>query len=131
MWVEELPSVLWAYRTIVRTPTKETPFKLTFSTEAIIPIEIELTTLRTTFHKEEENEGQFRLNLDLLDEIREKAARRVALYQGKMARYYNTKVKLRRFEVSDWVLRKVTQATKDPSQGKLGPNLEGPYKVIQ
>ena len=131
MWVEKLPSVLWAYRTIVRTPTKETPFKLTFGTEAVIPVEIGLTTLRTTFHKEEENEGQFRLNLDLLDEIREKAARRVALYQGKMARYYNTKVKLRRFEVSDWVLRKVTQATKDPSQGKLGPNLEGPYKVIQ
>jgi hypothetical protein len=48
-----------------------------------------------------------------------------------MARYYNTKVKLRRFEVGDWVLRKVTQATKDLSQGKLGPNWEGPYKIIQ
>uniref|UniRef100_A0A2N9F125 Integrase catalytic domain-containing protein n=1 Tax=Fagus sylvatica TaxID=28930 RepID=A0A2N9F125_FAGSY len=131
MWVEELPSVLWAYRTTVRTPTKETPFKLTFGTEAVIPVEIGLTTLRTTFHKEGENEGQLRLNLDLLDEIRERAARRIALYQGKMARYYNAKVKLRRFEVGDWVLRKVTQATKDPSQGKLGPNWEGPYKIIQ
>ena len=131
MWVEELPSVLWVYRTTVRTPTKETPFKLTFGTEAVIHVEIGLTTLRTTFHKEEENEGQLRLNLDLLDETREKAARRIALYQGKMARYYNTKVKLRRFEVGDWILRKVTQATKDPSQGKLGPNWEGPYKVIQ
>uniref|UniRef100_A0A2N9FP12 Uncharacterized protein n=1 Tax=Fagus sylvatica TaxID=28930 RepID=A0A2N9FP12_FAGSY len=131
MWVEELPSVLWAYRTTVRTPTKETPFKLTFGTEAVIPVEIGLTTLRTTLHKEEENEGQLRLNLDLLDETREKAARRITLYQGKMARYYNTKVKLRRFEVSDWVLRKVTQATKDLSQGKLGPNWEGPYKIIQ
>ena len=48
-----------------------------------------------------------------------------------MAKYYNTKVKLRRFEVGDWVLRKVTQATKDLSRGKLGPNWEGPYKVIQ
>uniref|UniRef100_A0A2N9HJT9 Uncharacterized protein n=1 Tax=Fagus sylvatica TaxID=28930 RepID=A0A2N9HJT9_FAGSY len=131
MWVEELPSVLWAYRTTVRTPTKETPFKLTFGTEAVIPVEIGLTTFRTTFHREEENEGQLRLNLDLLDETREKAAQRIALYQGRMARYYNTKVKLRRFEVGDWVLRKVTQATKDPSQGKLGPNWEGPYKVIQ
>uniref|UniRef100_A0A2N9FPJ6 Reverse transcriptase domain-containing protein n=1 Tax=Fagus sylvatica TaxID=28930 RepID=A0A2N9FPJ6_FAGSY len=112
MWVEELPSVLWAYKTTVRTPTKETPFKLTFGTEAVIPVEIGLTTFGTTFHKEEENEGQLRLNLDLLDETREKAAWRIALYQGKMA-------------------RKVTQATKDPSQGKLGPNWEGPYKVIQ
>uniref|UniRef100_A0A2N9GA07 Uncharacterized protein n=1 Tax=Fagus sylvatica TaxID=28930 RepID=A0A2N9GA07_FAGSY len=131
MWVEELPSVLWAYRTTVRTPTKETPFKLTYGTEAVIPVEIGLTTLRTTFHKEGKNEGQLRLNLDLLDEARERAARRIALYQGKMARYHNAKVKLRRFEVGDWVLRKVTQATKDPSQGKLGPNWEGPYKIIQ
>jgi hypothetical protein len=122
MWVEELPSVLWAYRTTVRTPTKETLFKLTFGTEAVIPVEIRLTTLRTTFHKEEENEGQLRLHLDFLDETRERATRTIALYQGKMARYYNTKVKLRRFEVGNWVLRKVTQATKDPSQGKLGPN---------
>uniref|UniRef100_A0A2N9HAB0 Uncharacterized protein n=1 Tax=Fagus sylvatica TaxID=28930 RepID=A0A2N9HAB0_FAGSY len=131
MWVEELPSILWAYRTTVRVPTGETPFKLTFGTEAVIPVEIGLTTLRTTFHKEEENEGQLRLNLDLLDETRDKAARRITLYQEKMAKYYNTKVKLRRFEIGDWVLRKITQATKDPSQGKLGPNWEGPYKVIQ
>uniref|UniRef100_A0A2N9FUY0 Uncharacterized protein n=1 Tax=Fagus sylvatica TaxID=28930 RepID=A0A2N9FUY0_FAGSY len=115
MWVEKLPSVLWAYRTTVRTPTKETPFKLTFGTEVVIPVEIGLTTFRTTFHREEENEGQLRLNLDLLDETREKAAQRIALYQGRMARYYNTKVKLRRFEVGDWVLRKVTQATKGPT----------------
>uniref|UniRef100_A0A2N9GPP7 Uncharacterized protein n=1 Tax=Fagus sylvatica TaxID=28930 RepID=A0A2N9GPP7_FAGSY len=115
MWVEELPSVLGAYRTTVKTPTKETPFKLTFRTEAVIPIDIGMTTLRMTFHKEEENEGQLRLNLDLLDETREKAAQRIALYQGKMAKYYNTKVKLRHFEVGDWVLRKVTQVTKDPS----------------
>uniref|UniRef100_A0A2N9INB9 Uncharacterized protein n=1 Tax=Fagus sylvatica TaxID=28930 RepID=A0A2N9INB9_FAGSY len=99
MWVEELPSILWAYRTTVRVPTGETPFKLTFGTEAVIPVEIGLTTLRTTFHKEEENEGQLRLNLDLLDETRDKAARRITLYQEKMAKYYNTKVKLRRFEI--------------------------------
>uniref|UniRef100_A0A2N9FNY5 Integrase catalytic domain-containing protein n=1 Tax=Fagus sylvatica TaxID=28930 RepID=A0A2N9FNY5_FAGSY len=116
-------------------PSEPRPMKLPSSSpsaqKAVIPVEIGLTTLRTTFHKEEENEGQLRLNLDLLDETRERAARRIALYQGKMARYYNTKVKLRRFEIGDWVLRKVTQATKDPSQGKLGPNWEGPYKIIQ
>lgn len=29
-WVEELPGVLWAYRTIVKTATGETPFALTY-----------------------------------------------------------------------------------------------------
>jgi hypothetical protein len=53
IWVEELPSVLWVYKTTIRTPTKETPFKLTFGIEAVIPVEIGLTTLRMTFHKVE------------------------------------------------------------------------------
>jgi hypothetical protein len=48
-----------------------------------------------------------------------------------MAQYYNTRVKLRCFEIGDLVLRRVTQAIKDPFQGKLGPNWEGPYKVVQ
>ena len=47
-----------------------------------------------------------------------------------MARYYNKKVKVRRFNVGDLVLRKVSQETKDSSQGKLGPAWEGPYQVI-
>ena len=37
IWPEELPSVLWAYRTTVRTPTGETPFRLTYGNEAVIP----------------------------------------------------------------------------------------------
>ena len=41
-----------------------------------------------------------------------------------MAKHYNTKVKSRHFQIGDLVLRKVTMATRDPSQGKLGPNWE-------
>ena len=37
---------------------------------------------------------------------------------------------LQHFKVRDLVLRKVTMATRDPTQGKLGPNLEGPYKIV-
>ena len=36
-------------------------------------------------------------------------------YKGAMARYYDKKVKVRRFDTSDLVLRKVSPATKDPS----------------
>ena len=122
LWVEELPSILWAYITTVRTPTRETPFKLAFETEAVIPVEIGMTSFRTTHYDEEKNEDLFRLNLDLLNKAREKAAQRVELYQRQMARYYNSRVKLRSFEIGDLVLRRVTQANKDPSQGKLGPN---------
>ena len=37
IWPDELPSVLWVYRTTTRTPTKETPFRLTYGHEAVIP----------------------------------------------------------------------------------------------
>ena len=47
-----------------------------------------------------------------------------------MAKHYNTKVRPRHFEVRDLILRKVTTTTKDPTQGKLGPNWEGPYRIV-
>ena len=45
-WSEELPNLLWAYRTITRVPTREMPFRLTFGIEAIIPVEVVLMSLR-------------------------------------------------------------------------------------
>ena len=37
VWSDELPDVLWAYKMTIRTPTRETPFKLAYESEAIIP----------------------------------------------------------------------------------------------
>ena len=48
----------------------------------------------------------------------------------KIAEYYNRRVKLKKFDIGDLVLRKVTPVTKDLAQGKLGPNWEGPYRVV-
>ena len=46
-----------------------------------------------------------------------------------MARQYNSQIRHRDFQVGDLVLRRVMGATRDPTQGKLGPNWEGPYRV--
>uniref|UniRef100_A0A2N9H0M9 Uncharacterized protein n=1 Tax=Fagus sylvatica TaxID=28930 RepID=A0A2N9H0M9_FAGSY len=131
LWPEELPSILWAYRTTVRIPTGETPFRMTFGSEAVVPVEIGMTTLRTSAYNDRQNEEQLRLNLNLIDEVRETAEARMKRYQEKMARHYNSKVKPRQLSIGDLVLRKVTLATRNPSEGKLGPNWEGPYKVIE
>ena len=45
-WPEELPSVLWAYKTTVRTPIGETPFKLTYGIEAVIPVKVGIANIR-------------------------------------------------------------------------------------
>uniref|UniRef100_A0A2N9IDH1 RNase H type-1 domain-containing protein n=1 Tax=Fagus sylvatica TaxID=28930 RepID=A0A2N9IDH1_FAGSY len=131
LWPEELPSILWAYRTTVRIPTGETPFRMTFGSEAVVPVEIGLTSFRTSAYDGQKNEEQLRLNLDLIDEVRETAEARMKRYQEKMARHYNSRVKPRQLSIGDLVLRKVTLATRNPSEGKLGPNWEGPYKVIE
>ena len=47
-----------------------------------------------------------------------------------MAKHYNFKVRHRDFQVRDLVLRKVMGANKDLTQGNLGPNWEGPYKIM-
>ena len=120
-WLEELPNVLCAYTTIAQTPTGETPFNLTYGTEAVIPVEVGLTSLRREFFDEQNNDNQLKQNLDFLNEVRDQAAQRMDKYQQKIAEYYNRRVKLKRFNIGDLVLRKVTPATKDPVQGKLGP----------
>ena len=45
-WPEELPNIHWAYKTIARTPTGETPFRVTYGTEAVIFVEVGVTSTR-------------------------------------------------------------------------------------
>ena len=85
---------------------------------------------RVMMYQEKDNTEQLRLHLDLIDEVRMVAEHRTAKYKNLMARQYDAMVKPRRFNIGDLVLKKVSLATKDPSHGKLGPNWEGPYRII-
>ena len=51
-------------------------------------------------------------------------------YQQKMTEYYNRRVKLRRLNIGDLILRRITPTTKDSTQGNLGPTWEGRYKIV-
>ena len=101
-----------------------------FGSEAIILAEVGLTSYRIAHLEEGRNEEGIRLHLDLLDEVRATAKQRMVRYQDLMAKHYNTEVKPRRFSIRDLVLRNVTIATKDATQGKLGPNWKRPYRVV-
>ena len=91
IWPDELPSVLWAYRTTARTPTGETPFRLTYGADAVIPVKIGLTSYRVQSYTEDNNEEAMRLQLDLVDEVRAIAEQRLARYQNLMSKHYNTR----------------------------------------
>ena len=46
IWLDELPSILWAYQTTARNPTGETLFRLAYGSDVVIPAEVGLTSYR-------------------------------------------------------------------------------------
>ena len=122
VWPDKLPGVHWAYRTMVRTPTGETPFKLAYGSEAVIPAEVHIAKHRVKRYQDEDNEEQLCLNLDLIDEVRMDAKQRTVRYKNLMARQYDAMVKPRHFNIGDLALKMVSLATRNLTHGKLGPN---------
>nr|GFB11469.1 reverse transcriptase domain-containing protein [Tanacetum cinerariifolium] len=120
-WVEELPYVLWAHRTMIKSSHGDTPFSLTYETEAVIPAEIEMPTYRTAVVDVVNNDEELRLNLDLLEERQELAAMSEAKSKSKMMKYYNSRVRGVAFKLGDFVYRS-NDASHAVAGGKLGPN---------
>ncbi|KAL0367430.1 UNVERIFIED_CONTAM: Gag-Pol polyprotein [Sesamum radiatum] len=85
-WMHELRGVLWAYRTTPRESTQETPFNLVYGTEAILLAEIGEETWRIRSYGSQRNSKSRRKDLDLIEEKREAARRRVCIYKRKMAK---------------------------------------------
>ena len=100
----------------------ETSFKLTYGSEAVIPVKIHMTNHKVMKYKDEENEEQLRLNLDLIDEVRIDVEQGTTRYKNLMARQYDAIVKLRRFNIGDLILKRVSLATRNQAHEKLGPN---------
>nr|GEY35986.1 reverse transcriptase domain-containing protein [Tanacetum cinerariifolium] len=119
-WVEELPHVLWAHRTMIKSSHGDTPFSLTYGTEAVIPAEIRMPTYRTAAVDAVNNDEELRLNLDLLEERRELAAMNEAKSKSKMMKYYNARVHGVAFKPGDFVYRS-NDASHAVAGGKLGP----------
>ena len=69
-WHERLPEALWAYRTTVRTTTGCTPYNLVFGSEAVLPLEVQIPSLRivTQLTTPDENVQVRLAELEALDE---------------------------------------------------------------
>jgi len=128
-WVEELPHVLWTYRTTSRRSTGETPFSMTYGAEAVIPLETNFPMLKTSTFCPNVNNGLLEKSLDLIEERRERAMVQLAYYQHKLKQGYDAKVKLRPLAPGDLVLRKVLGIARNLAWGKLRPNWEGSYRI--
>ena len=62
----------------MRIPTGETPFKLAYGSEAVIPAEVHMANHRLMMYQDKDNKEQLRLNLDLIDKVRADAEHRAA-----------------------------------------------------
>ena len=83
-WPEKLIDALWAYRTSIRTPTRQTLYALTFGMEVVLPYEIFLPSLRVQLDQkvsESEHRESLLAQLELLDERRLRAAEHTQVYQ--------------------------------------------------
>ena len=78
--MEELPHVLLTYRTTLRRSTGETLFSMTYGAEAIIPLETDFPTSRTSSFNSRDNDAQLTKSLDLIEEKRENAMVQLAYY---------------------------------------------------
>ena len=99
--------------------------------EAVIPVEAGLPTIRTQAFEEGSNSSVIKKDLDLADERRDAARIMMAAYQQQTVKGFNRSVRQRIFRPDDLVLRKVVGNNKKSSDGKLGPNWEGPYRVTE
>ncbi|XP_076888025.1 uncharacterized protein LOC143538328 [Bidens hawaiensis] len=128
VWVDELHHVLWAFRTQKNSNNLETPFSLTYGTEAMIPAEIGIPSARVLMIHD--NDRELRMNLDLLEERKELALIREHNYKRQLQKYYNSRVQACQFDAGDFVFRNNEASGQEPS-GKLAPTWEGPYRIKQ
>ena len=104
-WVDELPSVLWGIRTTPNCSTGFTPFFMVYGAEAVMPTDLEHDSPRVVNYVEEDNESSRQLSVDLLEEGRELALARTAIYQQGLRRYHSRRVHSRTFQEGELVLR--------------------------
>lgn len=130
-WHEMLPFAFHGYRTLIRTSTRATPFSLVYGMNVVLPVEVEIPSLRilTDANLDEAEWIQARLDqLNLIDEKRLAAICHFQLYQKHLKRAFDKKVLPRSLKAGDQVLRKILLIHTDP-RGKWTPNYEGSYIV--
>ena len=97
---------------------------MVYGAEAILPTDILHDSPRVSAYDEKDADESRHLSVDLLEEARELAAQRSAIYQQKLRRYHSRRVRHRSFKEGDLVL-----GLKHQKEHKLSPPWEGPFVI--
>ena len=130
-WHEMLSFALHGYRTTIRTSTGATPYSLVYGMEAVMPLEVDIPSLRVLIDSELQEADWAKVRYEQLNLISERRIAAIChhqLYQNRMAKAYDKKVRPRVFQEGDLVLKKLLSLSGE-DRSKWAPNYEGPYVV--
>ncbi|XP_070015785.1 uncharacterized protein [Nicotiana sylvestris] len=123
-WHKKLSFTLLGYRTTVRTSTGATPYMLVYGTEAVIPAEVEIPSQRIIQEAELDDVEWVKSCYDKLAFIDGKRMNTVfhgQLFQNRMSRAFNKRVKPRQFTPGQLELKKSFPHQYE-AKGKFSPN---------
>ena len=128
-----LSEALWAHCISRHGATKVTPFKLVYSQEAVLPVEVNLDAYRLAKQNDLSAVDYHDLMMDNIDEVtdkRLKALKKIEKDKFRVARAYNKKVKLKSFQDGDLVWKAILPlGMKSNKFGKWSPSLANGRKV--
>jgi transposase InsO family protein len=87
-WIDELLCVLWDNRTSPSRATGETPFFMVYGAEAVLPLEVTMSSLCVKIYDEATQDQLQREDIDLIDEWRWQSAIKNARYRQALRRYH-------------------------------------------
>ncbi|KAL6133292.1 hypothetical protein ACLB2K_065529 [Fragaria x ananassa] len=124
-WHNELDNTLWAYRTSKRTPTKTTPYALMFGHDVVLPLEINVRSLRVQEQHQllgdDHVQAMWREHEDL-DVQRTAALDHLVVEKKRVARIYDKRTQGRSFGVRYLVWKVILPfGEKLHGQGKWSP----------
>lgn len=129
-WSSRLTEAVWAYRTTWKTTTGFTPFELVYGKAAMLSIEFEHKTLRTTLELNislPAAQEERLLHLNSLDEMRKTALERTEIIQQQRKKWHDAHISNKQFQVGDWALLYNSRFKENP--GKLQTRWLGPYEI--
>ncbi|KAK9713122.1 hypothetical protein RND81_06G004400 [Saponaria officinalis] len=134
-WSDLLFYTIWAYRTSKRDATYCTPYELVYGHEAILPVEVNVRTIKVDrqhrMTSEAYQETMSIMNLDI-EAKREQALSSLIKQKRLIVESYNKQVRKKFFKIDDLVWKvRLPMGHKDHFYEKWTPQWEGPFRVIK
>ncbi|XP_016173350.1 uncharacterized protein LOC107615844 [Arachis ipaensis] len=114
-WHETLSQVLWTYRNLPRGSIGTSPYKLVYGHDAVLPLEINLNTLRVSKQNDLPVDDYWNAMFDELNELdseRILALDNVIRQKESVARSYNRRIKEKSFRIGELVLKVILPMEK-------------------